>query len=95
MMHREPNPDVDVQRTDEQDLLAELAYSPMFRIFVQDILVKRIKAMRNKLITSEFLPEGERRGYVMILNELKSVLNEVYEQTEAGVPPAGIVALFE
>jgi hypothetical protein len=79
---------------DDEILLAELAYSPMFRRFLELVIVPRIKDLRDKLLRNQELPEIERRGYVIHLLELEKMILRVYETTEAETAPAWVVALF-
>lgn len=81
-------------KTDDELLLAELAYSPAFRRFVQLIVAPRIIEVREKLIRNIELPDGDRRGFVMFLAETERVLEAVYVNSETEELPATIRALF-
>jgi hypothetical protein len=92
-----PNFDGSVEetaKTEEELLLGELAYSPLFRTFLEQVVAPRITFMRSKLLRQQYLPENERAGFVAFLDEFEKMLIEVYTHTEAGVVPAWLAALF-
>lgn len=96
MQHREPNPPrEDPFALSEEDLLiAELAYSPAFRRFLEHIVAPRVAELRARLLRQPDLSEAERRGLVVHLLEVEKMVGAVYAVTEAGVPPAWVSALF-
>lgn len=91
---RHPNPRAPDTREEEDLLLAELAYSPMFRRFIEFVLAPRIKEIRDQLLRNATLDDADRRGYVKYLAELEKMLETVFSKTEAGVMPAIILGMF-
>ena len=87
-------PTVVESKTEEQLLIAEMAYSPAFRRFLEYIVAPRIRELRQKLLRDPNLSEGDRRGCVLHLLGVESLVGKVFEETEAGVPPAWVQAIF-
>jgi hypothetical protein len=96
MQHRAPNvegagPFVPL----EEDLLvAELAYSPGFKIFLERIVRPRVIEIRSLLLRDPALDPAERYGLVLHLLELEKMIAAVYASTEAAEAPAWVQALF-
>lgn len=81
-------------RTEEELLLAEMAYSPAFRRFIEFIVAPRITKLRQDLLRNADLSEVERRACVLHLLGIESLINDVFEPTEVGEPPAWVKAIF-
>jgi len=90
-------PNSSVERSlpsEEEMLLAEMAYSPGFRRFIQFVVVPHVKVLREELLRNRDLGDADRRSYVYHLLELERLIGEVYAPTEAGKPPEGVQAIF-
>jgi len=46
-----------------------------------------VRTWRHRLLTDPNLPEAERRGLVVALNELKRGVEGVYRKVDAEIPP--------
>jgi len=95
LTHREPNAGyAEDDQTEKEMLLAELAYSPIFRVFIDEIVRPKVETLRDKLLRQEFLSEFERRGAVMCLLQLEQLLVDVFDHTEPQVLPTWVASFF-
>jgi hypothetical protein len=92
-MMNSPNERAD-DREERDRLLAELAYMPHFRLFIEDVIKPRVAEIRTRLLREIDIPEPERQALVGQLLGLERILGSVFDCTEAATMPDWLQVIF-
>ena len=97
LAHRVPNPQgsaPDTQPTEDEMLVAELLGGVAWGTVVRTVIAPRIADIRKRLLLDFELSEVERVRVQAVLSEYRTLLERLYERTEAGELPGYMEKYF-
>ena len=96
-IHRAPNligSAATLTPTETDVLLEELAYSPLFRTFINAVIVPKVLDIREKLLRDASVDDKERARLQGQLMLVEAIFTDLYGHTEAGVLPEALAKFF-